>query len=601
MAAVNERASVGNVFALLLVFGCLALVPLRVLHADEPHRSPVDLVLGGDDSWLVTANQTSHTISLVRTSDGQLLHEAAAGQHPTAVVLAPDGRRVLVASRDSGELRVFEVAQDKLAAKSVIYLGYHPHGIAASPDGKLAYVALTAAGQIAVVSLAAEKVTDRIDVGAWPRYVALSPDGNRLAVGVSGDRGVAVVDVKEKKLLWTEKFVGLNVGHMVASADGKYVHFPWMIYRANPISSGNIKLGWVWASRLARMRIDERSRREAISLDPQGKAIADVFGIDLTSDEKRIVVSASGTHELLFFGTNLPYKDYGGTDHIEGSLLRDKDRFDRLDVGGRPMGLQIAGDDRTVYVANYLADAVQVVDLEKRQLVRSIALGSPQQPSLARQGEAIFYDARRSLDQWYSCHTCHYEGSTNALAIDTLNDGSAFTFKTVSQLYHVHETAPWTWHGWQKDLKAAMQKSITSTMIGPEPSEEDVTALLEYLKVLGPPVNPHRHQDGSLTAAAERGKAVFHGEAANCAQCHSGNYFTDGEIHDVGLNRRGDRYQGYNTPTLIGVYQKVRLLHDGRATSLEDVLTGAHAPEKVAGEKLSEEQLRDLIAYLNSL
>jgi cytochrome c peroxidase len=340
-----------------------------------------------------------------------------------------------------------------------------------------------------------------------------------------------------------------------------------------------------------------------MSLDPQGKAIADVHGLALTSDESRLIVSASGTQELLVYRTEgLPLKDYGGTDHIDPDLLKDTDRFHRIELGGRPMGLRMSRDDRTVYVANYLENAVQVVDLEKRQLVRTLHLGSPKALSLARRGEAIFYDARRSLDQWYSCHTCHYEGDTNSVPTDTTNDGTSFTFKTVLPLYHLHETGPWTWHGWQTDLTAAMRKSLTETMLGPKPSDEDADALLAYLHSLEPPPNPFRGKDGSLSQAAARGKAIFESERAACATCHSGPHFTDGQIHDVGLGSPRDRYKGYNTPSLLGVYRRVKLLHDGRADSLESLLTGPHAPERVAGaDKLNEAELHDLIEYLKSL
>ena len=524
-------------------------------------------------------------------------------RHPTAITLAADGETLAVSARDSGEVRRFRVEGEKLVPVSTTFVGFHPHGLAFSPDQKLLYVALAAAGKVAVIDLAANEVTQRIDVGDWPHYLALSPDGKRLAVGVSGERGIAVVDTQAGEKVFLENVRGMNIGHLVASRDGKFAYFPWMIYRLTEINTANIQQGWVLASRLARVRLDKQARREALSLDERGRAVSDPFGIALTTKEDRLVISSSGTHELLVFHTQgLPYQDQGGTDHIDRSLLRDSDRFWRLDVGGRPMGLRMGSDDRTVYVANYLENSVQLVDLDRRRVVQTIDLGGPDQPSLARKGEAIFYDARYSLDQWYSCHSCHADGGTNVVTVDTHNDGSTFSYKTVSQLWNLQETAPWTWHGWQTDLHAAMHKSITSTMLGQAPNDEDVEALLAYFKELQPPANPHRERDGSLTAAAERGKAVFESAKAACATCHSGPYFTDGEIHDVGLGRKNDKYQGFNTPTLIGVHQKLRLLHDGRSKSLEDLLTGAHAPEAVAGEgKLSNEELADLIAYLKSL
>jgi YVTN family beta-propeller protein len=585
------------------VFIFLSFIFLSAAAADELHRSPVDLVLGPGEVWLATVNQTSDSVSLVSTGDGHVLDEIAVGDHPIGIALLPDGKTLLVSGHYSGEITVLEVRGENLAKVGQIDVGFQPHGIAISPDGKTAYVACTASAEVAVVDLAAQTVTARIGVGRWPRHLALSPDGTRLAVSTSGDRGVTIVDTKERKTLYQEQFVGLNIGHMQASKDGRYVWFPWMVYRNNPITQGNIRLGWVLASRIARLRLDGPARREAMSLDPQGKAIADVHGLALTSDESRLIVSASGTQELLVYRTEgLPLKDYGGTDHIDPELLKDADRFHRIELGGRPMGLRMGNDDRTVYVANYLENAVQVVDLAKRQVARTIHLGGPREASLARRGEAIFYDARRSLDQWYSCHTCHYEGDTNSVPTDTTNDGTSFTFKTVLPLYHLHETGPWTWHGWQSDLTAAMRKSLTETMLGPQPNDEDADALLAYLQWLEPPPNPFRGKDGSLSEAAARGKVIFESERAACATCHSGPHFTDGQIHDVGLGSPRDRYKGYNTPSLLGVYRRVKLLHDGRSDSLESLLTGPHAPEKVAGAgKLNEAELHDLIEYLKSL
>jgi len=112
-----------------------------------------------------------------------------------------------------------------------------------------------------------------------------------------------------------------------------------MIYRRNPITDGNIRSGWVLASRFARLRMDGPARREALSLDPRGQAVADPHGLALTHDQSRILVTASGTHELLVFrAAGLPLKDFGGTDHIEPSLLADQDRFFRVRSAAVPWG-----------------------------------------------------------------------------------------------------------------------------------------------------------------------------------------------------------------------------------------------------------------------
>lgn len=572
--------------------------------AGQPHRSPVDLVLTVDEEWLLTANQTADSVSLIRTATGEVVTEVACGRRPAALALTPDGRRVLVSGTFSGDLTVLALADGKLAHVASVHLGFEPRGVVVSPDGKLAYVALTTAHQVAVVDLARLKVVDRIGVGRWPRYLALSPDGKRLAVGANGDGGVSVVDTAARKMLFQEDFSGLNFGQMHISSDGKFCYFPWMVYRHNPITPNNVRLGWVLASRIARVRLDEHVRREAIALDPQGQAVADPHGLALSPDEQWLVCAASGTQELLIYKLpGLPFQDYGGPgDHIDPKLLKDKSRFDRLPLGGRPMAVRFSKDGKTVFVANYLLDAVQVVGFQERKVLRSIALGGPKQPSLARKGEAIFYDGRRSLDQWYSCHSCHYEGHTNAVAMDTRNDGRFGNFKTVLSLRNVTRTGPWFWHGWEKDLKSALRKSMTETMLGKEPSDDDLQALSAFLDTLVPPPNPNRDRENGLSEAARRGQKVFQSEKAGCARCHSGPHFTDGRIHSVGTGARDDVYKGYNPPSLLGVYDRVHYLHDGRARTLEEVLTGPHNPARVTGRgELSPEELQDLLAYLRSL
>jgi DNA-binding beta-propeller fold protein YncE len=572
-----------------------------VVVAGEADRSPVDLALTADTRWVVTANQSASTVSLVDAAAGMVVHEVAVGKLPAGISLTPDEARVVVTCASDGSLWVLrlDAGSATLGHVGAVQLGFEPRGVVVAPDGRTAYVALAAGAAVAVVDLVSLAEVCRIGVGRWPRSLALSADGSRLAVAASGDQSIGVIDTQAKQLLFESKFGGLNAGQLQISRDGLYAYFPWMVYRHNPIDPGNIRAGWVLGSRIGRVRLDKSTLREAFTLDVRGEAVSDPYGLALTSDEEWLVASASGTHELLVYRMrNLVFQSTGGPgDHIDGALLGNPERFFRVGLGGRPMAIRLAGDDRRVFVANYLANAVQVVDLETQD-VQSIHLGGPAEPSLARRGEAIFYDGRRSLDQWYSCHSCHYEGGTNAVAMDTLNDGTVRTFKTVLPLRNVVDTGPWTWHGWQTDLRAAMRKSLVETMQGPQPSDGDVEALIAYLETLEEPCSPFLADD----EAAIRGRQVFESEKAGCARCHHGPHFTDGEVHDVGLGSEKDVYEGFNTPSLLGLNSRIRLLHDGRGKSLEAVLTGPHDPKNVTGgEGLTAEELADLIEYLKTL
>ncbi len=563
-------------------------------------RSPVDLVLSADGALALTANQTSDSVSLLRVSDGAILDEVAVSRRPAAVAFTPDERYALVTTTQGGELVVLARSGERLIPAGAVLLGYQPHGVAASPDGKLAYVALEGANQVAVVELAAREVVARIPVGKWPRYLCLTPDGSRLAVGCSGDGGIWVVDTARQETAFQTRFVGLNIGHLAASSDGQYAYFPWMVYADRPITKRNIQEGWVLGNRLARVRLDKVARREAIAIDPRGKAVADPHGMALSPDGQWAALTASGTHELVLLRiAALDLRPDGPGDHIKPELAADTESFIRIPLGGRPMAVRFDPSGEHVLVANYLTNKVQVVDVAERKVERELILGGEVEPSLARRGEAIFFDAHRSTDGWYSCHSCHYEGHTNAVTIDTRNDMSDNTFKMVLTLRNIQHTGPWFWHGWQKSLPEAVHRSLIETMQGPRPSDDEVLELVAYLKTLEGDRGARPPAD---TEAVERGRDIFTGQVANCASCHIAPSYTDGEIHDVGLGSEYDNFEGYNTPTLLGIANRTGYLHHGRARSLDELLTDLHSPAKVSGTReLTDRERADLIAFLETL
>ncbi len=568
------------------------------------YRGPVDLYLSEDESWAVTVNEISGTVSLTDLSTASVLDEAEVGNKPGGLCHC-SSNEFLVSSRFTGEVHRFKVRDGRLEQLAKIVVGFEPLGIACHED--VAYVGLQATGEIAVLDLKKNVLSHRFAVGKWPRYLTISEDGQRLAVGLSGQSEICVVSTETEEVLYEEPLSGgINIGHLEISNDGKQVYFPWMVYRTNPINVRNIQLGWVLASRIARIRMDGPQYREAISLDVPRMAVADPFGIAKTPNEHRLAVTSSGTHELLVYRLrDLPFIGTGGPgDLIDRRLMQDPDLFYRIELTGRPMGMQAASDNETVYIANHLLDAIQVVNLESREVVREIPLG--RQPKEAKEkmlhrGMEIFYDAERSLDQWYSCHSCHQDGGSNAKAMDTWNDGTARTTKTVLPLAGVEHTAPWTWHGWQRDLNDSLQKSFVSTMQGKEASKEDLQALRVYLGSLETPPNPFKENQKDADSV-RRGKELFTSSSVGCSDCHSGALFTDGLKHDVGMIRDSDKYDGYNTPSLVGVYRKARWLHDGRAKTLAKVFEKWHRPDEIGGgAELTEQQIADLVAYLKTL
>jgi YVTN family beta-propeller protein len=592
--------------------GTAAKPPSGAAAREEPHRSPIALALSADGARLLVANQTAGSVSLVDTRSLRVLDELKTGDRPAGVALSGDGRRGVVTHWYGYDLGVIALKGDHMTLVARIEVGPEPRGVALSADGRTAYVAVGVANEVVRVDVDSRKVTGRLAVGREPRGIALAPDGSRLLVSNARSQNVSIVDPRAWAVLHTVPIDGDNLRQVAMSADGKTGYVANMRNRGLPTTKNNIDLGWVLGQRLTRVDLAGEPSYSTLTLDVRGKAAADAHGVAVSTDGKFVAVSCGGTHEIMIFRTDkarLPWRLSSSRDLIAPDLLKNDGRFRRVALGGRPTDILFAPDGKTLFVANYLADAVQVVDAESAHLIGTVPLGGPKTPSLARRGEIVFHDARYSFNQWYSCNTCHSDGHTNGLDFDTLNDGrqdfSTFHLrsrKKVLTLRRATKTKPWTWHGWQTDLDDAMVESFTKSMQGPRPSPDDIKALVAFLDTLDYPRNPYCEPDGELPPDARRGQAIFRSEKAACSSCHGGSELTDGKIHIVGLEERDDAYRGYNPPSLRGVYDKDPYLHDGRAKTLREALSGPHSAQKVTGlGELTGQEIDDLVAYLKTL
>src|SRR5690348_11134285 len=60
---------------------------------DEPHRSPIALAISTAGNRLLSANQTSGSVSLVDTKNARVLFELKTGDKPAGVALSRDGHK----------------------------------------------------------------------------------------------------------------------------------------------------------------------------------------------------------------------------------------------------------------------------------------------------------------------------------------------------------------------------------------------------------------------------------------------------------------------------------------------------------------------------
>jgi DNA-binding beta-propeller fold protein YncE len=388
------------------------------------HRSPIDIALL-PDARALTANHTADSVSLIDLTRGTVLDEVPCGRKPSAVACSPDGTRAAVSNLWSGTISLFQIEKAALKPCGEIPVGPMPRGLVFTRDGGRLFVAV--ADEVMECDWIGRKVTRHLAAPREPHHIALSPDGRWLVAASSRSATVRCWDVRSVDVRWERRIEdAFNLRGLTFTPDGKEVICAHVVHREFPVSKENIEKGWVIDSRLSRFALDPNAQpsQEQIALDTHGQAVGDPHGVCLTADGRHLAVTASGTHELLLLDpAHIPWTGGDPGDLIDPALKEGEYRMRRIRLGGRPMKI-VPLDGPRLAIANYLLDTVQVVDAAAGKVIQAIPLGSPARPSAKRQGEARFYDATRSHNQWFSCHTCHTDGHTCGLTFDTLNDDS---------------------------------------------------------------------------------------------------------------------------------------------------------------------------------
>ncbi len=298
-----------------------------------------------------------------------------------------------------------------------------------------------------------------------------------------------------------------------------------------------------------------------------GSATADPSGV-LAGSDGLTAVAFSGVGEVA-----VHYKGY----------------TKRIPVGTFPAAMTAAGG--RLYVANRLDDSVSVIDLNRGEVLQTISLGPAPRSTSEERGERLFFSAKLSHDGWLSCHSCHTEGHTSGLVVDTLGDGDYGAPKLVPSLLGTRDTQPWSWDGSAALLREQVQKSLTTTMHGEPLSARDMEDLFAFLTSLDPPP-PAGSAPKDLIG---QGQKVF--KARGCVNCHAPPAFTTPVTVDVSLLDEHRRSR-FNPPSLRGVSQRRRYFHDGRAKNLEEVLLKVRHQ---LDAPLSKQEARALLAFLRSL
>jgi cytochrome c peroxidase len=265
--------------------------------------------------------------------------------------------------------------------------------------------------------------------------------------------------------------------------------------------------------------------------------------------------------------------------------------------GNGPRGIAVVGDK--VYAAEYFTDSLAIAELDTDTFTKasSVALGPKIELTEIRKGKKNFNDADMCFQKWQSCASCHPgDGRNDALNWDLLNDGIGNPKNTKSLLL-AHVTPPAMITGIRESAEVAVRAGMRHIQFAVY-EEENVAAIDEYLKSLKPLPSPYLVR-GKLSRAAQRGKKVF--EDAGCSSCHSGKLLTDMQKYDVGTGKGREQGLEFDTPTLVEIWRSAPYLNDGRAATIEEVITKFNPDDKHGiTSNLTTKQKNDLAQFVLS-
>jgi cytochrome c peroxidase len=284
----------------------------------------------------------------------------------------------------------------------------------------------------------------------------------------------------------------------------------------------------------------------------------------------------------------------------------------RIPTSRNPRQVVLSPKGDRLFVSERLQDSVLVVDTANLQPLGRIRLGDGGLDDPIRRGEQVFTSSEYTFQHQFSCRSCHPDGHVDGLSYDFDGDGIGDNLLDNRSLQGVAGTAPFKWNGKNPSLEVQCGPRFARVLMRTEPFPphqlHDLTTFIESL----PPTRYERKRQTKLTAAQERGRAIFFAMqtpagkeipvSRRCVTCHPPPLYTVRLPFDVGSKGPRDTSGVFDTPHLLGVAYSAPYLHDGRAQTLEELWT-VFNPDDMHGVSsyMNKIQLNDLIEFLKTL
>lgn len=615
---------------LLLMSGTIAAVDR--LTPPTRYAAPAQVAWSPSGQHLAISDSGLGTLLIVRATDGTIQSQLPVGQAPHGIAWSADGRHIWVGDASGHHLAQVDASMGRVMQQ--VALSRYLRDVVTLPGNR---VAVCEAGMDRIVFLDGSPPDVRSiapDIGYQPEGLAGTPDGTRVVVvpllpqGVATDPRCAVqVRILSATTGTVQASILLPPGStsargVVITPNGRWALVSHILGKAD-MPNTHVDQGWVSTNALSIIDLAATRLLTTVLLDQPHAGSADPWGVAITPDGTTCWIACSGIGALARVDLGRLLARITGTDRSQPpagwpaiwtriaadpaacreltwdlGALPQAGLLEIIPIGGHgPRGIAIAPDGRTLAIALHFDGSVRLCDAQTGAERLCIRWSAPTTPDAVQRGATLFHDAGNSYQRWVSCASCHPGVRTDGLNWDLLNDGVGNPKNTRSLLL-ADRRAPVMSLGVRKDGPTAVRAGFRFIAYH-EPSVEQVGDLLAFLRSLQPVPSPHLLPNGGLSDAAIRGQTLFTGKAS-CIDCHSGTWYSDQRLHDVGTIRNPlDAGRAIVTPMLVELWRTAPYLHDGSAATLRDVLTtrnptGAHGDATT----LTDAERADLVAFL---
>ena len=585
------------------------------------YRSPLSIISSDLNKKIYIAEVTSKKITILNAKTKKIENHFKLENEPMGLALSPDNTMIYISCGVSqGIIQQIDVKTGQIITE--IEVGHSPIGPQVSPDGKMLYVCNRFDNNVSVVDLQKNIEIATIPVKREPIASTLSLDGkhlfiaNHLPVGAANvDHMTSVIDVMDTQTHKIIKSIALPNGaidlrSMCLSHDGLQLYVPSILARFL-VPTTQIERGWINTHALNIIDVKKQKLLHTVLLDDVDLGAANPWGIVCTADGQYIAVVHSATNEVSIINRDKLLKKLAASTALAKSNSQDEYNMSnnpandlsflsgirqRIKLPGiGPRGITEFGKE--LYITQYFTGDLAIVTPGIKTQVETLALGDLIPMDKVRKGEMFFNDATLCFQQWQACSTCHPDVRSDAVNWDLLNDGIGNP-KSTKSLLNAHFTAPVMITGIRDNAETAVRAGIKYIQFSVV-DEEKATSIDEFLKSVKPVPSPSL-VNGSLSPMARRGAKIFMN--AECIQCHSGPYYSNGSLVDVGTTDGLDKGVPLNVPHLTEVWRTAPYLNDGRAAELKDIFTKFNTTNMHGDTKdLSDAELDDLIEFVKSL